>query len=69
MLTATTIPEVDVSGLTSSISGMLSQNFNTENLLILIAAALGISVGLVLLWFGYGFIKRKVMGALKKGRI
>lgn len=71
MLSAVTpsVPEIDVSGLTSSVSGFLSGNFNTENLLIIIAAALGVSIGLVLLWFGYGFIKRKLMGALRKGKI
>lgn len=66
---APSVPTVDVSGLTSSVSGFLSGNFNTENLLIIIAAALGISIGLVLLWFGYGYIKRKLMGALKKGKL
>lgn len=63
------VPTVDVSELTTSVSGFLSGNFNTQNLLIIIAAALGISIGLVLLWFGYGFIKRKLMGALRKGRL
>ena len=64
-----TVPEVNVSELTTSVSGFLSGNFNTQNLLIIIAAALGISVGLVLLWFGYGYIKGKLMGALRKGRM
>ena len=70
-LTAVTpsVPDVDVSGLTSSVSGFLSNNFNTDNLLVIIAAALGVSIGLVLLWFGYGFIKRKLMGALRKGKL
>jgi len=63
------VPDIDVTGLTSSVSGFLSNNFNTENLLVIIAAALGISVGLVLLWFGFNFIKRKLMGALKKGKL
>lgn len=71
MLTAVTptVADVDVSGLTSSVSGFLSGNFNTQNLLIIIAAALGISVSLVLLWFGFNYIKRKLMGALKKGKL
>lgn len=66
---APTVPEVNVSELTTSVSGFLANNFNTQNLLIIIAAALGISVGLALLWFGFGYIKGKLMGALKKGRI
>ena len=69
MLTAPTVPEVNVSELTTSVSGFLTSNFNTQNLLIIIAAALGVSVGLALLWFGFNFIKRKLMGALKKGRV
>ena len=59
---------VDVSGMISSITGQLGA-FSTDNLITIIGAAIGVSAGLVLLWFGYGFIKRKLMGALKKGKL
>ena len=59
---------VDVSGLMSSITGKLS-DFSTDNLIVIIGAVLGITVGLVLLWFGFNYAKRKLMGAMKKGKL
>lgn len=52
----------------TSITGALS-DFTTENLATILVAALGITAGLAIAWFGYRWISRKVAGALKKGRI
>lgn len=59
---------VDVSEITSSITGMFG-DFSTTNLLVYIGAGVGIAGGLVLTWFGVRFLTRKLMGALKKGRL
>lgn len=66
-----TIPEVgsiSMSELTSTVTGMMG-NFSVTNLAILLAAGVGIAGGLVLLWFGFNYIKRKLMGALKGGKL
>lgn len=70
MLTASSVsqPEVDVGGLVNSVTGMMG-SFTTDNLILILTAGIGISAGLVLLWFGFNWIKRKVMGALKKGKL
>lgn len=52
----------------SSITGALT-DFTTGNLGTILVAALGITVGLAIAWFGYKFIVRKVSGAMKKGKI
>lgn len=59
---------VNVTELMSSITGKLA-DFSTDNLIIIIGAVLGITVGLVLLWFGFNYAKRKLMGAMKKGKL
>ena len=43
-------------------------DFSVANLGKVLVAGLGISVGLVLCWFGYRWVVRRVMDALKKGR-
>ena len=65
-LTGTTA--VDMSGITSSITGMLG-DFSQTNLVTLLTAGVGIAAGLVLTWFGFNYLKRKLMGALKKGKL
>lgn len=52
----------------SSITGALT-DFSTTNLATILVAALGVCVGLVIAWFAYRFIKAKVSGAMKKGRL
>lgn len=64
-----TPPDIDVSAFTSTITGAFGQYFTTDNLAIILIAALGAGVGLAIFWFAYRFIKRKVTGALKKGTI
>lgn len=63
------VPSQDVSSLMLAVSGLLSGNFNVKNILIVIAAAVGLSVGIVLLWFNFHYIKFKLSGALRKGRL
>lgn len=65
-LTATT--PVDVDQIITSVTGMFS-DFSVTNLLLFIAAGVGISAALVLAWFGVRFLTRKLMAALKKGRL
>ena len=51
-----------------SIKGALS-DFTTTNLATILVAALSLTVGLAIAWFAYRFIKAKVAGALKRGKI
>lgn len=64
---ATATP-VDAAGLASQVTGMLG-DFSVTNLVTILGAGLGLCVGLVLFWFAFRWIKGKVMGALKKGKL
>ena len=44
-------------------------DFTTSNLSTVLVAGVGVSAGLVVAWFAYRFIIRKVSGAMKKGRL
>lgn len=59
---------VNISEITSSITGMFG-DFSVTNLLTFIGAGVGIAAGLVLAWFGVRYLTRKLMGALKKGKM
>lgn len=59
---------VNVSEIISTVTGMFS-DFSVTNLLLFIAAGVGISAALVLAWFGVRFLTRKLMAALKKGKL
>lgn len=59
---------IDVSEITGSIVGMFG-DFSVTNLLLFIGAGVGIAAGLVLAWFGVRYLTRKLMGALKKGKL
>lgn len=59
---------IDVSEIVTSVTGMFS-DFSVANLLIFIGAGVGIAAGLVLAWFGVRFLTRKLMAALKKGKL
>lgn len=59
---------VDVSEIATSVTGMFG-DFSVTNLLIFIGAGVGIAAGLVLAWFGVRYLTRKLMGALKKGKM
>lgn len=58
----------DLNGFITSIKGALG-DFTTGNLATIIVAALGLTVGLAIAWFAYRFIKGKVSGAMKKGKL
>lgn len=58
----------DLSGFITSIKGALA-DFTTTNLATILVAALSLTVGLAIAWFAYRFIKGKVAGAMKKGKI
>ena len=59
---------VNVREIVTSVTGMFS-DFSVSNLLIFIGAGVGIAAGLVLAWFGVKFLTRKLMSALKKGKL
>lgn len=59
---------VNVSEIITSVTGMFS-DFSVSNLLLFIGAGVGIAAALVLAWFGVRYLTRKLMGALKKGRL
>ena len=59
---------VNVSEIITSVTGMFS-DFSVPNLLLFIGGGVGIAAGLVLAWFGVRYLTRKLMGALKKGRL
>lgn len=50
----------------TTIKGALT-DFTTGNLAKVLVAGVGVAAGLVICWFAFKFIKRKVMGALNKG--
>lgn len=55
-----------LSGSIASITGALTA-FSSSNLMLIIAAGLGIAVPLVLAWFAFRWIYKKAKGALKRG--
>ena len=59
---------VDLSGFVSTITGALG-DFTTANLGTILVAALGLTAGLAICWFAYGFIKRRVGAAMRKGTL
>ena len=59
---------VNVSEIITSVTGMFS-DFSVTNLLLFIGAGVGIAAAQVLAWFGVRYLTRKLMGALKKGRL
>lgn len=59
---------VNVTEIATSVTGMFG-DFTPTNLLIFIGAGVGIASGMVLTWFGVRFLTRKLMAALKKGRL
>lgn len=58
----------DLDTFIASIKTALAQ-FTPTTLGTVLVAALGITVALVLAWFAYRWVVRKVSGALKKGRL
>lgn len=58
----------DLDTFLTTIKGGLA-DLTTANLGKILLAALGITVGLFLCWFGYRWVVRKVSGGIKKGRL
>lgn len=58
-----------VGGLSTSITSITGAltDFTASNLMLVIAAGLGIAVPLVLAWFAFRWIYKKAKGALKRG--
>lgn len=59
---------VDVNEIITTTTGMFA-DFSVSNLLLFIGGGVAIAAGLVLAWFGVRYLTRKLMGALKKGRL
>lgn len=59
---------VNVSEIISSVSGMFG-DFTVSNLLLFIGGGIALAAGLVLAWFGVRFLTRKLMAALRKGKL
>lgn len=57
-----------LSSFISSVTGALT-DFSTTTLGTILVAALGITVGLVIAWFAYRFITRRVSKAMRKGSL
>lgn len=58
----------DMGTITKSITALFG-DFSVTNLVTLVGAALGITVGLFLFWFAFKWVKGKIVSALKKGRV
>lgn len=58
----------DLDTFISTIKGALA-DLTTGNLAKILVAALAVTVGLFLAWFGYRWVVRKVSGGIKKGRL
>ena len=67
-LTGSTVP-IDVTEMTSSITGLLGQYFTFQNVATIIGAGLTLTAGLAIGWFGARWLIGKVAGAFKKGRL
>lgn len=59
---------VNVNEIIATVTGMFS-DFSVANLLLFIGAGVSIAAALVLAWFGVRYLTRKLMAALKKGRL
>lgn len=59
---------VDVNQIITTVTGMFG-DFSVTNLLLFIGAGIALAAGLVLAWFGVRYLTRKLMAALKKGKM
>ena len=62
---------MDAIPVSSVAAEMVSQlgAFNIGNVLVIVGAAIGLAIPLVIGWFAINYIKRKVSGAMKGGNI
>lgn len=63
-----TATAVNVNEIITSVTGMFG-DFSVANLLLFIGAGVALAAGLVLTWFGVRYLTRKLMGAIRKGRL
>ena len=68
MLAADAGATTDLDTFLTTIKGGLA-DLTTTNLGKILLAALGVTVGLFLAWFGYRWVVRKISGGIKKGRL
>ena len=68
MLAAEVGATSDLDTFLTTIKGGLA-DLTTANLGKILIAALGVTVGLFLAWFGYRWVVRKVSGGIKKGKL
>ena len=68
MLAAEADATSDLDTFLTTIKGGLA-DLTTANLGKVLLAALGITVGLFLCWFGYKWVVKKVSGGIKKGKL
>ena len=59
---------INVQEIITTVTGMFG-DFSVTNLLLFIGAGVGIAAGLVLSWFGVRYLTRKLMSALKQGKM
>lgn len=59
---------VNVQEIITSVTGMFG-DFSVTNLLLFVGAGIALAAGLVLAWFGVRYLTRKLMSALKKGKM
>lgn len=67
-LAAETGVTTDLDTFITTIKSALA-DLTTGNLAKILVAALAVTVGLFLAWFGYRWVVRKVSGGIKKGRL
>ena len=67
-LAAETGVTTDLDTFLTTIKGALA-DLTTGNLAKILVAALAVTAGLFLAWFGYRWVVRKVSGGIKKGRL
>ena len=65
---ALTATGLDLSSSIDTITSALG-DFSISNLLVILAGALGVTTGLAITWFGYRFVKRRIVIAMTKGKI
>lgn len=68
MFLAEVTANTDLSNWLTSITGALG-DFSVTNLITIITAVLGITVGLSIFWFALRFVIRKVSKAFRKGSL
>lgn len=64
-----TDPTFDVTSCIDPIKTAIFNVFTTANIVSILVAGIGGSLGFVLLWFGFRKVKGMITGAVKKGKL